>query len=58
MAKIEGQILSLEAMTYQGKCLRWLREEFAALKAGDQAVATGILRRTGCAHLIFESLQD
>jgi glutathione S-transferase len=36
---------------YQGKCLRWLREEHAALSAGDREAADAILSGTGCEAL-------
>ena len=42
---------------YQGKCLRWLREEFAALSALDQASALRILEVGHCAALIREAIQ-
>ncbi len=53
---IDGQRCELQTVTYQGKCLRWLREEFASLGSNDQEVATELLQRTGCASLIFEPL--
>jgi glutathione S-transferase len=37
---------------YQGKCLQWLRESFAALSAADRLVVLRLLERTGCAALV------
>ncbi|QHE87873.1 glutathione S-transferase N-terminal domain-containing protein [Hydrogenophaga sp. BPS33] len=41
---------------YQGKCLRWLREEFAALSASDQASVNRILESSGTTALVHEAL--
>jgi hypothetical protein len=43
-------------VNYQGKCLRWLREEFAQLDAAGQAQAGAILQATGIADLIHAPL--
>ena len=43
-------------VSYQGKCLRWLREEFAALDAAEQAQADAILQVAGIADLIHAPL--
>ena len=43
-------------VTYQGKCLRWLREEFAALDAHGQAQADAILQAAGIANVIHAPL--
>jgi hypothetical protein len=43
-------------VNYQGKCLRWLREEFAALDAAEQAQADAILQVAGIADLIHAPL--
>ena len=53
---IEGRPWVQNVFPYQGKCLKWLREEFAALSAPDQAAATAILEAAGCAALIHEKL--
>ena len=42
------------AFPYQRKCLAWLREEFAALSAADQAAAMAILDGTGCEPIFRE----
>jgi hypothetical protein len=54
---IDGQPWEQQAVAYQGKCLRWLREEFAALGVADQAAASAILERAGCAALIHEPIE-
>jgi len=43
-------------VTYQGKCLRWLREEFAALDAKGQAQADAILQAAGIADVMHAPL--
>jgi len=44
---------ALAPFKYQVKCLRQLRDKFAALSAGDRAELKPILERTGCwAHLV------
>jgi hypothetical protein len=43
-------------VTYQGKCLRWLREEFAALGTAEQAQADAILQSAGIEDLIHAPL--
>ena len=41
---------------YQAKCLRWLREQFAALDAKAQVRANEILETTGLTDLIYASV--
>ena len=55
-ARIDGGDFSLQVVPYQGKCLRWLREEFAALATKDQDTASKILQATGCIALITEKI--
>jgi glutathione S-transferase len=43
-------------VNYQGKCLRWLREEFAALDAADRSQVEVILQATGIGDLIHARL--
>jgi glutathione S-transferase len=43
-------------VTYQGKCLRWLREEFAALDTAGQTHADAILQAAGIADVIHAPL--
>ncbi len=49
---IDGQTWTQQTVSYQGKCLRWLREEFAALTPSDQATVRHGLQQTGCMALI------
>lgn len=51
-ATVDGQAWVQNPFPYQAKCLRWLREEFAALAEGDRAFAQEILSSTGCAALV------
>ena len=50
--EMDGQTWTQQTVSYQGKCLRWLREEFAELTASDQATVRHGLRQTGCMALI------
>ena len=50
--EVDGVTWEQQAFPYQGKCLRWLREEFAGLNPADQAAADDLLKRTGCHDLI------
>lgn len=54
---IDGQPWKQQSMSYQGKCLRWLREEFASLNESDKAVADEILQRCGCDALMHEPIR-
>ena len=55
-AVIDGKTWVQNAFPYQGKCLRWLREEFAALAPGQQTAAGAILEASGCGALVHEKL--
>ncbi len=55
-ALIDGQPWVQGSVTYQGKCLRWLRDEFAALDANERRAASDILERSGCSALVHEPL--
>jgi len=39
---------------YQGKCLRWLREQFSSLNSDEQLQCGEVLKATGCISLIEE----
>ena len=39
---------------YQGKCLRWLREQFSSLNSAEQLRCREVLKTTGCISLIEE----
>lgn len=43
-------------VTYQGKCLRWLREEFLALGPAEKVQADALLHAAGIADLIHATL--
>jgi glutathione S-transferase len=46
--QIAGKPWTQQPFTYQAKCLQWLREEYAALAAGDRATVDAALAGTGC----------
>ncbi|MDH4384999.1 MAG: glutathione S-transferase family protein [Caulobacter sp.] len=48
---IDGQAWSQQAFPYQAKCLKWLREERAALSDAGRSQADSILAGTGWASL-------
>ena len=50
-ASIDGRPWLSKPFPYQAKCLRWLREEHAALSASDRAQADALLSGTGCEAL-------
>lgn len=47
-AKIKGKTWVQPAFSYQGKCLRVLRESFASLSQDDQTTVRELLTGTGC----------
>jgi glutathione S-transferase len=49
--EIDGQPWVQEPFPYQAKCLRWLREEYAALPDPARNRVDGILAGTGCERL-------
>ncbi|CAN1573688.1 Gst Glutathione S-transferase [Caulobacteraceae bacterium] len=49
--EIDGQPWSQQPFAYQAKCLMWLREEYAALPAGDRTAVDSALAGTGWAAL-------
>ncbi len=51
--EIDGQKWVQQPFPYQGKCLRWLREQHAALAAPDRAFVDGVLAGTGC-EVLFQ----
>jgi glutathione S-transferase len=46
--EIDGKKWIQKPFAYQGKCLRWLREGYAALEKRDRTFVDGILADTGC----------
>lgn len=49
---IDGGRWVQQPFTYQGKCLQWLREEYAALVPADRKAADAALTGTGCEVLL------
>ena len=50
---IDGQPWQQDSMVYHAKCLRWLREAYAALSEVDAARIDRILKGTGCETLFL-----
>lgn len=48
---IDGQRWEQQPFAYQGKCLRWLREGYAALAPSDRTAVDAALAGTGCEAL-------
>jgi glutathione S-transferase len=48
---IDGRPWTQRPFPYQGKCLAWLRDGYAALAAADRRALDDILRGTGCEAL-------
>ena len=44
----QGREFRQSPFPYQGKCLRWLREEYEALGDGSRATVDQLLAGTGC----------
>ena len=53
-ATVDGQPWIQKPFPYQGKCLKWLREAYAALDARAMSTVEGILKGTGCEPLLSE----
>jgi len=49
--EIDGQRWTQNPFPYQGKCLKWLREEHESLSAADRRFVDGILAGSGCEAL-------
>ena len=49
--EIDGRPWVQKPFPYQGKCLAWLRRDYAALSAADRAVVDAALRGSGCERL-------
>ncbi len=54
--KIDGNLWRQPTISYQLKCLRWTREEFIAMSAGDQSRTRLILEETGLLPLIDSTI--
>ena len=48
---VDGREWTQKPFPYQAKCLRWLREEYAALSATDRTDADALLAGSGCEAL-------
>ena len=53
VCEIEGGTYRQAPFKYQGKCLEWLRADYAALSPDDRARVDGVLAGTGC-EVLFE----
>ena len=51
VCRIDGQDWEQGPFVYQGKCLRWLREAYAAMPVQDQKRVDAFLEGTGCEPL-------
>ena len=51
VCRIDGQDWQQDPFVYQGKCLRWLRESYAAMPEQDQRRVDTFLDGTGCEPL-------
>ncbi len=52
VCEIDGQTYRQGPFGYQAKCLKWLRDEYAALTDADRARVDGVLAGTGCEVLL------
>lgn len=52
VCEIDGQEYRQGPFAYQGKCLVWLREQYAALGSTDRAAVDTLLADTGCEPLL------
>jgi len=51
VCEIDGREYRQGPFKYQGKCLRWLRADYAALSSGDRGRVDTVLEGTGCNSL-------
>lgn len=54
-AVVEGKPWQQQPFPYQGKCLQWLRIEYARLAEDDRARVDAMLAGTGCEALVAEA---
>ena len=52
VVEIDGQTYRQAPFAYQGKCLHWLREEYAVLAERDRERVDAVLHTTGCEALV------
>jgi glutathione S-transferase len=50
--EVDGLPWTQQPFPYQGKCVQWIREQYAALDADGQKTVDGILEGTGCELLV------
>ena len=53
---LDGAEWAQRTFPYQAKCVRWLREDYAALSADDRAAFDGLLAGTGCGALFTSEI--
>jgi glutathione S-transferase len=51
-AMIDRRAWTQPTFAYQAKCLKWIRDEYAALSSADKASVTGLLAGSGCEALL------
>jgi glutathione S-transferase len=51
VCQIDGTEYRQAPFGYQGKCLKWLRDDYGALSDGDRRRVDSVLTRTGCERL-------
>jgi glutathione S-transferase len=51
---IDGRPWVQRPFPYQGKCLRWLRDDYVALAANDRGAVDAVLAGTGCERLFID----
>lgn len=52
--EIDGTVWAQKSFPYQAKCLRWIREQYAALDSDSRGKVDRVLAGTGCESLLFE----
>jgi len=54
-AEIDGSPWTQQTFAYQGKCLRWINEQYCALDLAQREQVNAILAGTGCEALILDN---
>lgn len=54
-AEVDGRVWTQRPFAYQGRCLDWIREEFAALDVAARAAVRDVLDGTGCEALLADA---
>ena len=52
--EVDGALWRQKTFAYQGKCLKWINEQYQALLGEDRAIVDRILEGTGCELLLSE----